>query len=81
MISGVDYQKHVPKTMRAHAYRITQSEISTLKVGQTVYRQRERADALLIGHTFHDSLWVDRETLKCHSIHDGRLLMTVEKIK
>ncbi|QPD96295.1 hypothetical protein [Enterobacter phage N5822] len=42
---------------------------------------RERSGELLIGHTFHKSLWFDKDTLECWS-HDGsKLLAKVERLK
>lgn len=81
MIQGVEYKRHIPKSMAQHAYKVTYSCISSLKEGETVYKIREKVGLLLIGHTFHRSLDFDPETLECHSIVDGRLLAKVEKIK
>lgn len=81
MIQGIDYQRHVPKAMQKFAYKVTYSVISSLKVGETVYRVRERPDHLLIGHTFHRSMSFDRETLECWSNDGERLLAKVEIIK
>lgn len=76
-----DYTRHIPKTMLANKFKIVFSNVKTLREGEVVYQQRERAGELLIGHTFHNSLWFDAETLECHSIVDGRPLVKVERIK
>ena len=76
-----DYTRHIPKTMLANQFKIVFSEVKTLKEGDVVYQQRARGRELLIGHTFHNSLWFGVETLECHSIVDGRLLVKVERIK
>lgn len=76
-----DYTRHIPKTMLANQFKILFSEVKTLREGDVVYQQRSRGRELLIGHTFHNSLWFDVETLECHSIVDGRLLVKVERIK
>mgnify|MGYP007090544518 FL=1 len=76
-----DYTRHIPKTMLANQFKIVFSEVKTLRDGDVVYQQRSRGRELLIGHTFHNSLWFDVETLECHSIVDGRLLVKVERIK
>lgn len=75
------YTRHIPKTMLANKFKIVFSDVKTLREGEVVYQQRERSGELLIGHTFHNSLWLDAETLECHSIADGRLLVKVERIK
>lgn len=77
----IDYTRHIPKTMLANQFKIVFSEVKTLREGDVVYQQRSRGRELLIGHTFHNSLWFDVETLECHSIVDGRLLVKVERIK
>ena len=76
-----DYTRHIPKTMLANKFKIVFSDVKTLREGEVVYQQRERAGELLIGHTFHNSLWFDIETLECHSVADSRLLVKVERIK
>lgn len=76
-----DYTRHIHKTMLANQFKIVFSEVKTLREGEVVYQQRSRGRELLIGHTFHNSLWFDVETLECHSIVDGRLLVKVERIK
>ena len=76
-----DYTRHIPKTMLANQFKIVFSDVKTLREGDIVYQQRARGRELLIGHTFHNSLWFDVETLECHSIVDGRLLVKVERIK
>lgn len=76
-----DYTRHIPKTMLAKQFKIVFSEVKSLREGDIVYQQRARGRELLIGHTFHNSLWFDIETLECHSIVDGRLLVKVERIK
>lgn len=76
-----DYTRHIPKTMLANQFKIVFSDVKTLREGDIVYQQRARGRELLIGHTFHNSLWFDIETLECHSIVDGRLLVKVERIK
>nr|DAU08394.1 MAG TPA: hypothetical protein [Caudoviricetes sp.] len=76
-----DYTRHIPKTMLANQFKIVFSDVKTLREGDVVYQQRARGRELLIGHTFHNSLWFDVETLECHSIVDGRLLVKVERIK
>lgn len=76
-----DYTRHIQKTMLANQFKIVLSEVKTLREGDVVYQQRSRGRELLIGHTFHNSLWFDVETLECHSIVDGRLLVKVERIK
>lgn len=81
MIQGVDYQRHVPQALRKHAYKVTYSVISSLLVGQTVYRIREKPGYLLIGHTFHRSMPFDREKLECWSNDGSKLLAKVEIIK
>lgn len=81
MIQGVEYKRHIPKAMAQNAYKVTFSCISSLQEGETVYKVRDKGDKLLIGHTFHRSMDFDRETLECHSIVDGRLLVKVERIK
>jgi hypothetical protein len=67
--------------MLANQFKIVFSDVKTLREGDVVYQQRARGRELLIGHTFHNSLWFDVETLECHSIVDGRLLVKVERIK
>jgi hypothetical protein len=81
MIQGVDYVRHVPKSMLENRFKVIESNISTFTPGETVYQVRDKGQKLLIGHTFHRSLDFDRETLECHSIVDGRLLAKVERIK
>lgn len=81
MIDGVEYKKHVSKSMQANKFKVIESCVSSLQVGETVYQVRQRGDALLIGHTFHKSLWFDRETLSCHSMDGGKLLARVERLK
>lgn len=81
MIQGVDYQRHIPKAMRQFSYKVTYSVISSLLVGETVYRIREKPDHLLIGHNFHKSMPFDPVTLECWSLDGERLLAKVERIK
>lgn len=81
MITGVDYQKHIPAAMRKNRFRVVYGTTSSLVEGDEVYLIRDRGDKWLIGHTFHKSLDFDPETLECHSIVDGRLLAKVERIK
>lgn len=81
MIQGVEYTKHIPKSMAQNRFRVTFSDISIFSVGETVYQVRQRGGYLLIGHSFHRSLDFDPETLECHSIVDGRLLAKVERLK
>ena len=81
MIQGVDYQKHIPSAMRKNRFKVIESNVSSLIASETVYQVRERSGELLIGHTFHKSLWFDRDTLECWS-HDGsKLLAKVERLK
>lgn len=81
MIQGAEYKKHVPAFMQKNRFKVTQSAVSSLLVSETVYQVRERSDELLIGHTFHKSLWFDKDTLECWS-HDGsKLLAKVERLK
>nr|DAI80191.1 MAG TPA: hypothetical protein [Caudoviricetes sp.] len=81
MIEGVEYKKHLSKGMQANKFKVIESCVSSLQVGETVYQVRQRADALLIGHTFHKSLWFDRETLECYSREGCKLLAKVERLK
>lgn len=81
MIPGVDYKRHIPKSMAANRFKVVYSDISTFTVGETVYQVRQRGGYLLIGHTFHRSLDFNPETLECHSVIDGRLLAKVERLK
>lgn len=81
MIQGVEYKRHIPKSLQANRFKVIYSGISTFTVGDVVYQIRQRGNKLLIGHTFHSSLEFDPETLECHSIVDGRLLAKVERIK
>lgn len=81
MIEGVEYKKHVSKSMQANKFKVVDSCVTSLQVGETVYQVRQRGDALLIGHTFQKSLWFDSETLECHSREGGKLLAKVERLK
>lgn len=81
MIEGVEYKKHVSKSMQANKFKVIESCVASLQVGETVYQVRQRGDALLIGHTFHKSLWFDSKTLSCHSREGGKLLAKVERLK
>lgn len=76
-----DYVRHIPKSMLANRFKVLESCVSSFIVGETVYQIRERPGTLLIGHTFHKSLWFDRDTLECRSIEGDRLLVKVERIK
>lgn len=76
-----DYARHIPKSMLANRFKVLESNVSTFVAGETVYQVRERPETLLIGHTFHKSLWFDRGTLECRSIEGDRLLVKVERIK
>ena len=76
-----DYARHIPKSMLANRFKVLASNVSTFVAGETVYQVRERPETLLIGHTFHKSLWFDRDTLECRSIEGDRLLVKVERIK
>lgn len=76
-----NYVRHIPKTMLANRFKIVYSEIKSLKEGEVVYQLRARGGELLIGHTFHNSLWFNAETLECHSIVNGNLIVKVERIK
>lgn len=76
-----DYARHIPKSMLANRFKVLESNVSTFVAGETVYQVRERPGMLLIGHTFHKSLWFDRDTLECRSIEGDRLLVKVERIK
>lgn len=76
-----DYARHIPKSMLANRFKVLESNVSTFVAGETVYQVRERPETLLIGHTFHKSLWFDRDTLECGSIEGDRLLVKVERIK
>lgn len=76
-----DYARHIPKSMLANRFKVLESNVSTFVAGDTVYQVRERPETLLIGHTFHKSLWFDRDTLECRSIEGDRLLVKVERIK
>ena len=76
-----DYARHILKSMLANRFKVLESNVSTFVAGETVYQVRERPETLLIGHTFHKSLWFDRDTLECRSIEGDRLLVKVERIK
>lgn len=76
-----DYTRHIPKSMLANRFKVLESCVSSFTVGETVYQIRERPGTLLIGHTFHKSLWFDRDTLECYSREGGKLLVKVERIK
>lgn len=76
-----DYARHIPKSILANRFKVLESNVSTFVAGETVYQVRERPETLLIGHTFHKSLWFDRDTLECRSIEGDRLLVKVERIK
>lgn len=77
----MSYVRHIPKGMLANRFKVLESCVSSFIVGETVYQVRERPGMLLIGHTFHKSLWFDRDTLECRSIEGDRLLVKVERIK
>ncbi len=77
----MNYVRHIPKGMLANRFKVLESHVSTFVAGETVYQVRERPETLLIGHTFHKSLWLDRDTLECRSIEGDRLLVKVERIK
>lgn len=77
----MDYTRHIPKGMLANRFKVLESCVSSFIVGETVYQIRERPETLLIGHTFHKSLWFDRDTLECRSIEGDRLLVKVDRIK
>lgn len=77
----MDYKRHIPKSMLANRFKVLESNVSSFTAGETVYQVRERPGMLLIGHTFHKSLWFDRDTLECRSIEGDRLLVKVERIK
>lgn len=81
MIQGVDYQKHVPAAMRKNRFKVIESNVSSLVVSETVYQVREGGSELLIGHTFHKSLWFDKDTLECWSYDGSKLLAKVERLK
>lgn len=81
MIQGVEYKRHIPKSLKANRFKVIFSELSSIKAGEEVYQLRQKGNKLLIGHTFHKSFDFDPETLECHSIVDGRLLAKVERIK
>ncbi|EBH2608616.1 hypothetical protein FKF61_21635 [Salmonella enterica] len=76
-----NYTPHRSEAMQKYRYNVVFSDISALKDGETVYRIRDKHTSLLIGHTFHKSMWFDPKTLECHSIIDGKLLAKVERIK
>lgn len=76
-----DYVRHIPKSMLANRFKVLESHVSSFVAGETVYQVRERPGTLLIGHTFHKSLWFDRDTLECYSREGGKLLVKVERIK
>ena len=76
-----DYARHIPKSMLANRFKVLESDVLSLVVGETVYQIRERPGTLLNGHTFHKSHWFDRDTLECRSIEGDRLLAKVERIK
>lgn len=77
----IDYTRHIPKGMLANRFKVLESNVSSFAAGEIVYQVRERPETLLIGHTFHKSLWFDRDTLECRSIEGDRLLVKVERIK
>nr|DAG08162.1 MAG TPA: hypothetical protein [Caudoviricetes sp.] len=81
MIQGIEYTRHIPKSMLANRFKVTYSDISLFTVGETVYQIRQRGGYLLIGHTFHRSLDFDPETLECWSIDGSKLLAKVERLK
>lgn len=76
-----DYVRHIPKGMLANRFNVLESNVSSFTAGEIVYQVRERPGTLLIGHTFHKSLWFDRDTLEFRSIEGDRLLVKVERIK